>query len=218
MPDAKSCSDCHQLNCYHEDKIYPKFCLTEALDRVRLEEIAAIYRGDGIDGRMARAAAEVEGTYYGQLTRVEETLAFARRIGAKRIGIATCVGLIEETRVVVRFLQLGGMEVFTVLCKVGALDKTEIGVPESGKVKPGARESCCNPIQQAELLNAQKTDLNVIVGLCVGHDALFAKHSDAPVTTLIAKDRVMGHNPVAAIYTAQTYGKRLFDAERVAAL
>jgi len=218
MPDTKSCSDCHQLNCYHEDKIYPKFCLTEALDQARLEDIAAIYRGDTIDGKMARTAAEIEGEYYGKLTRVEETLVFARRIGAKRIGIATCVGLIEETRVVARFLQLGGMETFAVLCKVGAVDKTEIGITEDGKVRPGTRESCCNPIQQAELLNAQQTDLNVIVGLCVGHDALFTKYSDAPVTTLIAKDRMLGHNPVAAIYTAQSYSKRLFDAERVAAL
>ena len=218
MPDAKSCADCHQLNCYHEDKIYPKFCLTEALDQGRLEEIAEIYRGDSLDGRMARASAEVEGIYYGKLTRVEETLAFARRIGATRIGIATCIGLIEETRVVARFLQFGGMETFTVLCKVGAVDKGEIGIADERKVRPGTRESCCNPIQQAELLNAQHTHLNVIVGLCVGHDALFTRHSEAPVTTLIAKDRVLGHNPVAAIYTAQSYSKRLFDAERVAAL
>ena len=65
---------------------------------------------------------------------------------------------------------------------------------------------------QAQLLNAQKTDLNVVVGLCVGHDSLFMKHSDAPVTTLITKDRVLGHNPAAALYTSNFYYKRLLEA------
>lgn len=216
--DDMSCSDCHQLNCYREDKMYPKFCLTEALDPAELHEVLEIYRGDELDGRMARASAEVEGLYYGKLTRVEETLAFAKRIGAKKIGIATCLGLIEETRIFAKFLRQAGMQTFTALCKIGAIDKTEIGLPDALKVKPGSRESCCNPIMQARRLNAAGTDLNVIVGLCVGHDSLFIRHSEAPVTTLIAKDRVLGHNPAVALYTANTYCKRLFDEERVKAL
>ena len=57
-------------------------------------------------------------------------MAFARRIGAKRIGIATCIGLIEETKVLVDILRLAGFETRTALCKVGSIDKTEIGVPE----------------------------------------------------------------------------------------
>jgi uncharacterized metal-binding protein len=64
---------------------------------------------------------------------------------------------------------------------------------------------------QAKLLNEQKTDLNVIVGLCVGHDSLFIKYSDAPVTTLITKDRVLGHNPAAALYTSNFYYQRLLS-------
>ena len=34
----------------------------------------------------------------------------------------------------------------------------------------------------------------------MGHDSLFYKHSKAPVTTLVVKDRKLGHNPVAALY------------------
>ena len=60
----------------------------------------------------------------------------------------------------------------------------------------------CNPAGQAQLLNEAKTQLNALCGLCVGHDAIFAKISEAPVTTLIAKDRVLAHNPVGAIYSA----------------
>jgi uncharacterized metal-binding protein len=66
---------------------------------------------------------------------------------------------------------------------------------------------------QAKILNKQKTDLNVIVGLCVGHDSLFIKYSQAPVTTLITKDRILGHNPAAALYTSGFYYKRLLQKE-----
>jgi uncharacterized metal-binding protein len=93
------------------------------------------------------------------------------------------------------------------------VDKTKIGVPEEKKVRPGNFEALCNPILQAELLNRKKTQLNVIVGLCVGHDTLFIKHSEAPVTTLITKDRVLGHNPAAALYTSGFYYKRLLHPD-----
>jgi uncharacterized metal-binding protein len=49
------------------------------------------------------------------------------------------------------------------------------------------------------------TDLNVLMGLCVGHDSLFFRHSAAPVTVLAVKDRVLGHNPLAAVYQADGY-------------
>ncbi len=58
-------------------------------------------------------------------------------------------------------------------------------------------------------MNRAKTDMNVIVGLCVGHDMLFVKYSDAPVTTLVVKDRVTGHNPVSVLYGQKFYYKRL---------
>jgi uncharacterized metal-binding protein len=211
---SPSCSECGQLNCYRRDKKFPSFCLTEASDPKELEKVVRRYRSNSVDGRIARAAAEVEGTYYGKLTRVEEIVAFANRIGAIRVGIATCIGLIEETRAFIKVLKAKDLEPYAVLCKVGSVDKTEIGIPEELKVQKGSYEAICNPIFQARLLNEQKTDLNVIVGLCVGHDSLFMKYSDAPVTTLITKDRVLGHNPAAALYTCNFYYKRLLDPEQ----
>jgi uncharacterized metal-binding protein len=65
-------------------------------------------------------------------------------------------------------------------------------------------------VAQARLLNRVKTDLNIVVGLCVGHDSIFFKYSDAPATVLIAKDRVSGHNPAAALYTSRSYYRRLW--------
>ena len=63
----------------------------------------------------------------------------------------------------------------------------------------------CNPLGQARALDQAGTELNLLLGLCVGHDSLFMKHSVAPVTVLAAKDRVLGHNPLAAIYLADGY-------------
>ena len=207
-----TCSECGTLNCYRRDKGFPPFCQTESTSAVALEKAVRHYRGKGRDAVIARAAVEVEGTYYGKLTRVEEIIAFANRIGAKRIGIATCIGLIQETRLFVKVLAAHELEAHTVLCKVGSVDKTAIGIPEDLKIQPGCHESLCNPVLQAQLLNAQKTDLNVVVGLCVGHDSLFMKYSEAPATTLITKDRVLGHNPAAALYTSNFYYNRLLQA------
>ena len=69
----------------------------------------------------------------------------------------------------------------------------------------------CNPILQAKLLNEAKTDLNLVGGLCGGHDSLFYKYSEALTTTVVTKDRVLGHNPAAALYTAESYYKRLME-------
>ena len=208
---AHTCTDCFALNCYRRDKKTPNFCLTDEAGASEIESTTALYAGDTSDGNIARAAAEIEGRYYGKLTRVEEIVAFARRINARRIGIATCIGLVEEARVFTRVLEAKGFAWHSVLCKVGSVDKTAIGIPAELKILRGSHEAICNPILQARLLNAQKTDLNVIVGLCVGHDALFTRHSQAPVTTLVTKDRVLGHNPAAALYTSNFYYKRLFD-------
>lgn len=214
-----SCADCHQLNCYRRDKQFPSFCLsiTSRGDTDINTEIAkakSSYTEEGPDRRMALAAAEIEGIYYGKLTRAEEIIAFAKRIGARKIGIATCIGLMEETRIFTQILKTKGLESYSVICKVGSLDKTEIGVLPEYKVQQGCHEALCNPILQARLLNQAGTDLNVIVGLCVGHDSLFIKYSDAPVTTLITKDRVLGHNPAAALYTSGFYYKRLLLEEK----
>jgi len=78
------------------------------------------------------------------------------------------------------------------------------------RIRPERFEAMCNPVAQAMYLNKQKTDLNLIVGLCIGHDILFAKYSNAPVTTLVVKDRVLTHNPLGAIYS-RYYLKNKFN-------
>lgn len=212
---ALSCAQCGVCNCYRREKEFPAFCLTTQTPAAEIEEINELYRRDELVSKLTRAAAEIEGTYYGKLTRVEEIIAFAQRIGAQKVGIATCVGLMQEAKIFTKILAAKGLDSYSVICKVGSVDKTEVGIPDELKIQRGCHESLCNPILQAKLLNRQKTDLNVIIGLCVGHDSLFIKYSQAPVTTLITKDRVLGHNPAAALYTSGFYYKRLLEEKEI---
>ena len=101
-------------------------------------------------------------------------------------------------------------QVYGIGCKVGAMEKVSAGIPKECD-KLGT--VMCNPILQARMLEQEETDLNVVVGLCVGHDSLFFKYSAAPVTTLLVKDRVLGHNPAAALYTAASYYGKLYEDE-----
>jgi uncharacterized metal-binding protein len=183
-----------------------------------VESALAQYRPGGADERLARVAAEVEGLCYesrpdgavhARWTRVEDTVALARRMGWRRIGIATCIGLLDESARLAEILEAQGLEPMSVCCKVGSVDKAALGIAEEFKVRPDTFEPLCNPVAQARILNRLGTDMNVIVGLCVGHDMLFTRHAEAPTTTLVAKDRVTGHNPAAALYGTQFYYKRL---------
>ncbi len=97
------------------------------------------------------------------------------------------------------------------LCKAGRTPEGELGLKEEHRIFQEKQESMCNPIYQAKLLNHEKTDFNILLGLCVGHDSLFFKFAEAPTTVLAVKDRVTGHNPLAAIYLS---GNLLSEAEK----
>jgi uncharacterized metal-binding protein len=213
---------CGTTNCWSGDPAQapprPGNCPTVAYDDV-VQHTLAEYRGDSEDAKIAFVAARVEGLCYqpvpgsdavnARWTRVEDTIAFAKLMGYKKIGMATCIGLLDETERLAKILTAQGFEPLSVCCKAGSIDKLELGLAESDKVRPGTFEPACNPLAQAEICNRTGTDMNIIVGLCVGHDMLFNKHSKAPVTTLVVKDRVTGHNPIAVLYGQNFYYKRL---------
>jgi uncharacterized metal-binding protein len=145
-----------------------------------------------------------------KVPRVEELIQFSRKCHYKRLGIAFCTGLANEARILTDVLENKGFEVVSVRCKVGATPKERIGIREEEKIRgPGWLESMCSPIVQAEILNAVKVDLAIMLGLCIGHDTLFIKYCRVPMTVLAVKDRVFGHNPLAALYLANTsyYGR-----------
>ena len=203
-----SCTDCGVLNCHKRNASYPQFCLTEALTDEEIAETKKLYDKKK-NRKISVISAEIEGEFYGKYTRVDEIVEFAKRMGFKKIGIATCVGLIEESKIFAQILRKNGFEVYGAVCKVGSFNKTDIGVEEKYTCVTG--NVMCNPILQAKLLNKAKTELNVVVGLCVGHDSLFYKYSKAISTTLVTKGRVLAHNPVGALYQAKAYYKRLLQ-------
>ncbi len=146
--------------------------------------------------------------------RILELIQFARKNNFQKLGLAFCGGLAYEAGVLTTILENKGFEVVSVCCKVGAEPKESIGIkPEEKIAGPGAYESMCNPITQAEMLNAQNVDLAIMLGLCIGHDTLFLKYCRVPVTVIAVKDRVTGHNPLAALYTSSSYYSRLITKE-----
>ncbi|MEG0829579.1 MAG: DUF1847 domain-containing protein [Anaerovoracaceae bacterium] len=208
MKDKKlSCVDCLVVNCNKEDKMYPEFCLTANLTQAEGEEVLSCYDEEE-NKKITLAAAEVEAEGYCKDTRIEEIINFAKKIGAEKIGIATCVGLIRESRILAKILRHHRFTVYGIACKVGAMPKREVGIRKECE---NLGKNMCNPIMQAKLLNKEETQLNLVMGLCVGHDSLFYRYSKAPVTTVVTKDRVLGHNPVAALYNAESYYKKLLD-------
>lgn len=185
------CADCNHKKCEID-----KDCFRIA------DEIMDFYSGGDLD--IARAASKIEGEFYLRKTRLEEIILFAKEMKYERIGVAFCVGLAEEARILCRFLGKH-FETASVCCKTGGIQKEILKLK---KIDPALPETMCNPIGQAILLNQKKTDLNLICGLCIGHDILFTKHSKAPVSCFIVKDRVLGHNTAASL-TCRYLRKRL---------
>lgn len=202
-----SCVDCRVGNCDEMNKQFPSFCVTTNMNEDVLKNAMHLYE-DEENKAITLAAANVEAEFYCKLTRVEEVAEFAKKMGYKKLGIATCAGLLKESNIIAKILRNKGFEVYGVACKAGVQKKTNVGIdPQCEKV--GC--NMCNPILQAMLLNEENTDFNIIVGLCVGHDSLFTKYSKALTTTLIAKDRVLAHNPAAALYLSESYYSKVLE-------
>ncbi|SDZ80230.1 Uncharacterized metal-binding protein [Desulfuromusa kysingii] len=141
--------------------------------------------------------------------RIQETVEFAKKMKFKRICLIFCIGMRKEAQIIHEIFTVNGFETISVMCKAGAVSKEEIGLLREQQIDPGSFETMCNPILQALTANYHQSDLNVIFGLCVGHDALFLKYAKAYNTVLASKDRLLGHNPLAAIYQYDGYYRYL---------
>lgn len=205
-----NCAHCGTMACKFQpgEKKPPSFCPTLSHEDL-LADVRQVYLSDPEVQRLCVPAAQTEAAGYCKDTRVEEIMAFARRIGAQHLGIACCVGTQHEARLAQDIFTAHGFQVSSVVCKVGSIPKEEVGLTDKEKIRPGQFEALCNPIAQTRLLAEAGTQLNVLIGLCVGHDSLFFSHSEAPVTVLMVKDRVTGHNPAVVLYTSRSYYRRL---------
>jgi uncharacterized metal-binding protein len=219
-----SCASCElepfNRICFNENGSASKGCPTVSKKAVQKEALNT-YEDPGIS-EFARQASIQEGECYANRvenpfvleptkTRIVEICEFAKKMGYKKIGLAFCIGLSKEAVVVQEILQHNGFEVVSVMCKVGRVLKDKIGIADGEKIMPGIDEAMCNPVLQAKVLNDEKAEFNILLGLCVGHDSLFFKHADAYTTVLAVKDRVTGHNPLAAIYLSHSYYMKIMN-------
>jgi uncharacterized metal-binding protein len=219
---APACASCGRpvarRICFSEAGVGSRGCPTLAQKSV-LEEANREYEQPEVR-EFARQASIQEGECYANRherpyvmqptkTRIVEIIEFARRMGYRRLGLAFCLGLIKEAALVEEIFIGQGFEVISAVCKAGNTPKGRIGIQDREKIYRGTEEAMCNPIFQAKLLNREKTQFNILLGLCVGHDSLFFKYVAAPTTVLAVKDRVTGHNPLAAIYLSDSYYRKI---------
>jgi uncharacterized metal-binding protein len=221
---SPNCARCVKGDCHSPSKAgqpppmdkLAAFCPMKNLPEV-IEKATAEYARPEVK-EFARQASKQEFECYERLPdglrpknpRILELIQFAQKCGYKKLGLAFCVGLQNEARTLTEILENNGFEVVSVCCKVGAVAKESIGIkPEEKIAGPENWESMCNPIAQAEILNSEKVDLAVMLGLCIGHDTLFIHYCQRPMTVIAVKDRVTGHNPLATLYTSSTYYARL---------
>lgn len=206
---APQCVKCTVLRCGAEDKDkkVPPSCPTEkypdlikeVTEKYRLPENEAVNKGWlGLMNKVRNPERPREALSY---TRVDEIMEYAKIRGMTRMGIATCYALMRESRFLSDILENNGFDVVSISCLCGEVHPKEVGMP--GNI-------LCNPIMQAEVLNREKTELNIMVGLCLGHDILFLRNCKAETTPLVVKDRALGHNPVAALYLSQGFFKDRF--------
>jgi len=219
-PNCAGCSyKAAERICRTEDGKFPEFCPTKNLPQL-VEQSLAEYQKNPELFEFAKQAAiqEAEGYDNRELgydhvraskTRIEEIVGFARKMRYRRLGIAFCIGLRKEAKIVEKIFSGRDFEVVSAVCKAGRISKDKIGVAADQQVAPDTVETMCNPILQALILNHEKCDFNVLLGLCVGHDSLFLKYAEAPCTVLAVKDRLLGHNPLAAIYNYDSYYRYL---------
>lgn len=199
---GKAPADCPSIN--HRNLVRQSLEVTKDEKVLPFARQASIQEAEGYGGREQGYAA-----VYPIKPRIVETVEFARRMGYRRLGLLFCVGLRREAAVVQEILETNGFEVVSVCCKVGRVPKDELGLDRSQQIDPNGPETMCNPVLQAEVCNRQGTQFNILLGLCVGHDSLALGHSQAPCTVLAVKDRLLGHNPLAAIYNYQGYYRYL---------
>ena len=196
------CVKCTILRCRskEKDKKVPAFCPTEkyrglvneTLEKLLLPENQAVNKG--WMGYMSKVMDPEKPREKLSWTRVDEIIEYAKIRGMTRLGIATCGELMPESKSLSDILENNGFDVVSVICLCGELNPQDIGM--WGK-------KICNPIMQAEVLNREKTELNIMMGLCLGHDILFLRYCKAETTPLVVKDRALGHNPAAALYFSQ---------------
>ena len=90
-------------------KKMPSFC-PMPVEAELLEEVEKAYVEQEDLRRLAVESARTEAAGYCRTTRIEDIMDFARRIGATKLGIAHCTGLMHEARLARDIFVANGFE------------------------------------------------------------------------------------------------------------
>lgn len=228
-----SCVDCKAWACFPDVSTAktgrrgpPPYCPANTQKDV-CEQALAKYSGKTLE--FARNVALIENACYainpntGSATlpmitmhpRAEENIMLAKVAGYQKLGIAFCLELQKEAELYTDILKKNGFEVVSVCCKAGGISKKEIGVTEEEKLYgPSSEETICSGLIMAELLNSEKTEMNILMGLCVGQDTLFFKYAEAFSVPFVIMDRVYGGATMEGIYQCfNSWGNRNYADE-----
>ena len=181
------CSTCDARSCIRGGE-YPEICTTNLCSSNKRNESLELYTTPEYFNVVRSAYKTILSSRSAKWPRVQEIIFFARNAGFSRIGIASCISFAHETKLLAALLRNEGFEVIDAMCKMGGLRKSDIGLLEDGQ----SDGPLCNPIMQADALNQAGTELNLVVGLCLGYDMVFNRCSEAFCTTLAVKDQSLG--------------------------
>ena len=232
-PVEVSCVDCKAWACFPDVSAVktgrrepPPYCPANAQKDVGERALA---KSAGKTLEFARNVALIENSCYAirpdtgaavlpMITlhpRAEEIIMLAKISDYKRLGIAFCIEMQKEAETYTNILENNGFDVVSVSCKAGGIPKEEIGVTDEEKLYgPGSEETMCSGVIMAELLNSEKTDMNILMGLCVGQDTLFYKYAEAFSIPLVIMDRVYGGATMEGVYQCfNSWGFRNYSDE-----
>ena len=98
---------------------------------VPLEAVKEAYTEEEL--KLMQAAAYVEGTFYSNICRLQETAEFAKAMGYKKLGMSFCIGLNAEARYIAKYFKQQGFEFYSVCCKNCSFPKKELGLKQVSK-------------------------------------------------------------------------------------
>ena len=181
------CSTCDVRACVRGGN-YPDNCTVNLCVPEKHDEVLELYTTPEHFNVISSAYKTILQSTASKWPRVQEVMFFARNAGFTRIGIASCISFAHEAELLSTLLRSEGFEVTNAMCKMGGLRKSDIGLLADGQ----RNGPLCNPIMQADALNRAGSEMNLVVGLCLGYDMLFNRYSKALCTTLAVKDQSLG--------------------------
>ncbi len=181
-----NCTDCDDKIC----RTKQSSCNREVFDK---SDIINKYHESSYEEIIRSAALLIDNGRSGTLSRLEEIIEYAKTMHYSKLGLAYCYGMEKTAKAFQTILAGKGFEVSAISCTVGGIKQNEINSSSC------INKISCNPLGQANQLNAEKADLTLIIGICLGHDIILQRNLQMDFTTLIVKDRVNNNNPILAL-------------------